>query len=253
MPERVDVVLVPFDEGAVVHRGVADRHGLGQRPLGQDEAADMLRQMARHADQLLGELDRALEVRVAQIEPGVAGARVGKLGLHMAPDGRGERGGDVLAQPHHLADLADRRARAVMDHGRRDPGAVAAVFLIDVLDHFLAPLMLEIDVDVGRLAPLLGNEPLEQQVAGRRVDRGDAEAIADRAVRRAPAALAQDRRIERAREGDDVVDGQEVTREVELLDQLELVMELLQHLVRGAVGPAPRRTLPSQMLEILLW
>ncbi len=39
-----------------------------------------------------------------------------------------------------------------MDHGRGDPGAVAAVFLVDVLDHLLAPLMLEIDVDVGRLA-----------------------------------------------------------------------------------------------------
>ena len=74
--ELVDVVLVPFDEGAVVHRAVADRHRLGQRPLGQDEAADMLRQMARHSDQLLGELDRALEVRVGKIEPGVLRARV---------------------------------------------------------------------------------------------------------------------------------------------------------------------------------
>ena len=150
--ELVDVVLVPFDEGAVVHRAIADRHRLGQRPLGQDEAADMLRQMARHADQLLGELDRALEVRVGKVEPGVVGPRVLELGVHAAPDGRGERGGHVFAKPHHLADLADRRARAVMDHGRGDPGAVAAVFCVDVLDHFLAPLMLEIDVDVGRLA-----------------------------------------------------------------------------------------------------
>ena len=81
--ELVDVVLVPFDEGAVVHRAVADRHRLGQRPLGQDEAADMLRQMARHADQLLGELDRAPEVRVAKVEPGVVRARVLQLGVHV--------------------------------------------------------------------------------------------------------------------------------------------------------------------------
>ena len=45
--------------------------------------------------------------------------------------------------------------------------------------------MLEIDVDVGRLLALLGDEALEQQVAGRRVDRGDPERVADRAVRRA--------------------------------------------------------------------
>ena len=66
---------------------------------------------------------------------------------------------------------------------------------------------------------LLGDEALEQQVAGRRIDRGDAEAIADRAVRRRAASLAQDRRVEHAREGDDVVDGQEIAREVELVDQ----------------------------------
>jgi hypothetical protein len=74
------------------------------------------------------------------------------------------------------------------------PGAVAAVFLVDVLDHFLAPLMLEVDVDVGRLLALFGDEALEQQIAGRRVDGSDAEAITDRAVRRAATPLAQDRR-----------------------------------------------------------
>ena len=27
-PQRVEIVLVPFDEGALVHRRVADRHDL---------------------------------------------------------------------------------------------------------------------------------------------------------------------------------------------------------------------------------
>ena len=34
-------------------------------------------------------------------------------------------------------------------------GAVAAVFVVDVLDDFLAPLVLEVDVDVGRLVAFL--------------------------------------------------------------------------------------------------
>ena len=38
-----------------------------------------------------------------------------------------------------------------MDDGRADGGALAAIALVDVLDHLFAPLMLEIDVDVGRL------------------------------------------------------------------------------------------------------
>jgi hypothetical protein len=53
-----------------------------------------------------------------------------------------------------------------------------------VLDHLLAPLMLEIDVDIGRLLALLRNEALEQQLVDRRVDRGDAQALTDRAVGR---------------------------------------------------------------------
>ena len=56
---------------------------------------------------------------------------------------------------------------------------VAAVGLVDPLDDFLAPLMLEIDIDVGRLAALLGDEALEQQVVPDRIDRGDAEHVAD--------------------------------------------------------------------------
>ena len=60
------------------------------------------------------------------------------------------------------------------------------------LDDLFAPLVLEVDVDVGRLAPLGREEALEEEVRPRRVDRGDAEAVADRAVGRAPAALAED-------------------------------------------------------------
>ncbi len=82
----LDVVLVPFDEGAVVHRAIADRHGLGQRPFGQDEAADMLRQMARHADELLGEHHRPLEVRIVEVEPGILRPLFRDFGLHAAPD-----------------------------------------------------------------------------------------------------------------------------------------------------------------------
>ena len=55
-PDFVDVVLVPFDEGAVVHRGVADRHIFVEPVLGQHEAADMLRQMTRKFDQFGREL-----------------------------------------------------------------------------------------------------------------------------------------------------------------------------------------------------
>ena len=71
---------------------------------------------------------------------------------------------DVVGQAEGLADLADRAAAAIGDDGGGDAGVVAAVFLVDVLDHLLAPLVLEIDVDVGRLVALGGDEALEQQI-----------------------------------------------------------------------------------------
>ena len=51
---------------------------------------------------------------------------------------------------------------------------MAAVFVVDVLDHLLAPLVLEIDVDVGRLLALLGDETLEQEIDLLGIDLGDA-------------------------------------------------------------------------------
>ena len=50
--QRVDIVLVPFNEGPVRHRAIVDRHGFIQPVFGQDIAADMLRQMARKIEQL---------------------------------------------------------------------------------------------------------------------------------------------------------------------------------------------------------
>ena len=50
-----------------------------------------------------------------------------------------------------------------MDDGGGQCRAVPPVFAIDVLNHFLAALVLEVDVDVGRLAALLRHEALEQQ------------------------------------------------------------------------------------------
>ena len=126
----------------------------------------MLRQMARHADQLLGELHRPLQMRVVQVEPGVARAVFGDLGLHAAPVVGGDRRAITSSlRPITLPTSRIADARAIVDDRRGNPGAVAAVFLVDVLDHLLAPLVLEVDVDVGRLLALLGDEALEQQLA----------------------------------------------------------------------------------------
>src|SRR5262249_50043728 len=114
--------------------------------------------------------------------------------------------------------------------GGGEAGAVAAVFGVDVLDHLLAPLMLEIDIDVGRLVAGGADKALEQDVDARRIDRGDAETVADDGVGGRAPPLAQD--AARPRKPHDVVDGQEITGVVEPVDQLQLVLDQIAYLVR---------------------
>ena len=67
----------------------------------------------------------------------------------------GERARDVLRHAERLADLAHGAPRAVAAHDRRQGRAVPAIGVVDPLDHLFPALVLEVDVDVGRLAPLL--------------------------------------------------------------------------------------------------
>jgi hypothetical protein len=56
---------------------------------------------------------------------------------------------------------------------------IAAVGFEHPLHHDLAALVLEVDIDVRRLPTLLGDEALEQQIVALRIDRGNAEHVAD--------------------------------------------------------------------------
>ena len=167
-----------------------------------------------------------------------------------APDRGRQRADGVLGEAEGLADLADGRTAAIGDHGGGDAGAVAAVFAVDILNDLLAPLVLEIDVDVGRLAPLRRDEALEQQIGAVGIDLGDAEAEADRGIGRRAAALAED--LLRARVAHDVVDGEEVGRVGELRDQRQFVLDRGAHLVGQAVRIALPRALVSEMRQRLL-
>ena len=64
-----------------------------------------------------------------------------------------------------------------MDHRGTQAGPLSAILFIDMLNDFFAPLMLKVDINVGRLAALLTDKPLKQQAVLRRVHRRDPKYI----------------------------------------------------------------------------
>ena len=246
--ERVEIVLVPCDEGALRHGAIADRHHLVEPAARDDEAADMLRQMARETDDLARQRRNLPDAAAVGIEPGAG--EIGAAVAAGAPDRGGQRADCVLRQSEGLADFADGGAPAIRDDGGGDAGALAAVFPVDVLDDLLAPLVLEVDIDVGRLAPLRRDETLEQQIGAVGIDLGDAETEAHRRIGGRAAALAQD--LLRAGIADDVVYGEEVGRVCELRDQRQFVLERGAHLLRQACWVTKRRAFIGQMAQRVL-
>ena len=137
-----------------------------------------------------------------------------------------------------------------MDDGGDDRGAVAAIAAVDILHHLLAPRMLEIDVDIRRLQPLLGDEALEQEVDLGRIDRGDAEHVAYRRIRCRATTLAQNALAPRV--ADNVVDGEEIMRVVELGDQRQLLVEDRAQPVVEVIAEIGFRAGPGQVLQMPL-
>ena len=136
--------------------------------------------------------------------------------------------------PQGLACIAQCRAGPVTNNGCGQCGPMPAVLLIDVLNHFLASLVFEVDIDVRRLIALFGDEAFKEHAHARRVDLGDAQAITNRRVGRRAPALAGN--ALGTGKGHDVVDREEVRLVMHLVDELQLVLNLLAHLGRHALG-----------------
>src|SRR2546422_3527308 len=104
----------------------------------------MLRKMTRESHQVLRQGHRLFQSRIVGIKPGAARLLVCHAVPRPAPKRARERPDRVLREAKDLADVADGAAAAIADDGGGKAGMVAAVAPVDVLDHLLAPLVLEI-------------------------------------------------------------------------------------------------------------
>lgn len=110
--------------------------------------------------------------------------------------------------------------------------------------------MLEIDIDIGRLAPLGRNEALEQKLRSDGIDRRDAEHVANRAVRRRPSPLTND--LTPPRLGDDRMNRQKIRCVFQICDQLQFVLELGADLAFDPFRIALGRLFPGEPFQLYL-
>jgi hypothetical protein len=66
--QRFEIILVPFDEGAIGHRRIVDRDNLLERGFAEHKTADMLRQMAGVFEQSLDHVAQPGEFGIGGIE-----------------------------------------------------------------------------------------------------------------------------------------------------------------------------------------
>ncbi|MCY1169118.1 hypothetical protein D9M73_91340 [compost metagenome] len=146
-----------------------------------------------------------------------------------------------------LAYVTDRAARPVADDGGGNRGTVMAVFAIDVLDDFLAPLVFKVHVDVGRFAALAADKTLKQQFAFCRVDGRYTQAITDHRIGRRAAPLAKNLLL--IGKPHDVMHGDEKHLVAKLFNQRQFKRKLHPDFPGNAARIAVLGPLPGQPPE----
>ena len=153
------------------HRRVRDRHqASSSRIAGDDEAADMLaRDGAESPSAPAPASSTCVSVGSSGSSPSSSALRSRRRRPSTSPTACWSSAPMVSSErPKTLPTSRMRASAAVGDDGRGEAGALAAVLLVDVLHHLFAPLVLEIDVDVGRLVAFGGEEAAEDEVDLRR-------------------------------------------------------------------------------------
>ncbi|CAG7402834.1 hypothetical protein PICSAR7_04402 [Mycobacterium avium subsp. paratuberculosis] len=230
-PEQVElhqtdcraVVFVPLQHAAILHPGPLHRAHVGDRAVADHHAAGVNAQVSRQVADLVGQVDH-----------------LRRDAFHVRGIRRPAPAADLLA-PRVLLTLRIAQRAGHVAHRDLSPvgddvgdlgGVVAAVAVVDVLDHLFALVGFDVHVDVGRAVAGRRQEALEQQLVGHRVHRGDAQGVADRGVGRRSPTLAQD--VVLPAEPGDVVHHQEISRKLQLRNDFQLVLDL---------GVGPRRVL----------
>ena len=139
----------------------------------------------------------------------------------------------LFGQTEHLAQLATKRIALEGDRCAKQGDVLCAIFFEDVRDDMVAVAPREVEVEVGRTAPLGVEETLKIQVQLYRVHIGDFQAISHHAI--GPAAPPDVVKSLRHCEAHNIPSDEEIGAKAHPLDDVQL---LLDAAVSGLVGCA---------------
>jgi len=161
------VILVPLQHAAARHPRPLHRAHLAHRPIADHHPAGVDAQVPGQPLHLGGQFRHRL---------GDGHVLADRLT-------RADVAGPCVLLPRRVAErprrVAQRHPRPVGDDVRDLGGPVPPVPPVDVLDHFLAAAVLDIQVDVGWTVPARGQEPLEEQPMLNGIHAGDPQREAD--------------------------------------------------------------------------
>ena len=224
-----------------------------QRPVADDHPGGVGGSVAVQALQLAGDADQAGNAFIVLDHP----AEQGLPGDGLVQCERiGRIIGDQLADAVHLgignfqdpAHVAQHGACLELAEGDDLGHPVAAVFLLDVAEDLVSPVLAKVHVEIGHGDALGIQEPLEQEPEAQRIQVGDGQGPGDDGTGAGPAPRPHGNPVLLG-PADEVGDDQEVAREPHVHDDVELVVQAVPvGLVRVpmAVRGPPLRQPPVQ-------
>src|SRR5690349_97691 len=243
--DRIEIILVELDDGAA-HRRMLDRHVITKQSGRKHEPTNVGRAQTRHSLEGRHRRQRRASTRIVEID-----AQLRRQFLLYVLRAFGwitpvHALGDVVRHLHRIAEGAHRVANgvraAVHLHDPGDGSLRAIVFAIDVIEHFLSAIVLDVHVDVGRLGlPIdadLRKKSLEQEAMPHRIHGRDGEAVSHRRVGGAAAALTENSL--RLGEVHGIPHHEKKSRETEIPNNSQLVLELIDLLLVELAPPLSR-------------
>ena len=198
--------------------------------------AQRLRQMQQPLHQRCGRIETGLRQPVGHVVTITATPETG-------PNGRNLIGRKAQCPGH----VTRRAAPPVADDVGRERRPRPTILAVDVLKDLLAPLVLEIHVDVGRLVALAADEALDQHLHPGRVHLDDAQHETDGRIGGRAAPLAENALA--TRKAHDVVNREEVGLIAQVGNQRQFVLDQPDNPFGRPLRPAPAQSLLGQMAQ----